>query len=184
MIQDAWVTRHPYLQPVASLEAQVNNEMGILRFSAVAIDCLPAEKMIRSKVERLTASPMPQMADEIRIVEGELGGELPAPHRVVDLLRELVGSRDEVTGIPTSAMNSPESVRGIRIILLPAGFFAGGLPKVRLSLAETVTAGAQREESHNSAGLGHPLWRLRDKNNRHALAVMLDPLDAIGKELS
>ena len=26
MTQGAWVTSHPYLQPVASLEAQVNNE--------------------------------------------------------------------------------------------------------------------------------------------------------------
>jgi FdhE protein len=107
MTQDAWVMSHPYLQPVASLHAQVKNETSgitaasfempkwdhyigdflagvpLVRSFAVAIDWLPAEKMIRSKVERLTASPMPQMADEIRIVKAELRGELAAPNRVV-----------------------------------------------------------------------------------------------------
>jgi FdhE protein len=107
MTQDAWVTSHPYLQSVAALHARVRNEMPgvtavsaemppwedyirdylagvpILWSSAVAIDCLPAEKMIRSKVERLTASPMPQIADEIRNVGAELRGELAAPNRVV-----------------------------------------------------------------------------------------------------
>ena len=107
MTQDAWVASHPYLQPVASLHAQVDNDIGaitatsfeippwedyirdfvagvpLLRSSAVAIDYRPVEKMIRSKVERLTASPVPQIADEIKIVAAELRGELAAPHRVV-----------------------------------------------------------------------------------------------------
>jgi hypothetical protein len=43
--------------------------------------------------------------------------------------------------------------------------------------------GAQREKSPKFAGLGRPLWRLLDKNS-HALAVMLDPPGAVGKELS
>jgi len=50
------------------------------------IDCLPAEKLIRSNVERLAASCMPQIADEIRILAGELRDELAAPNRVVDWL--------------------------------------------------------------------------------------------------
>ncbi len=107
MTQDVWLTSHPYLQPVASLHAQVNDEMPgttatspemplwdvylpdfiagvpLLQSSAVALDCTPAENMIRSKVERLTASPMPQIANEIRIVEAELRGELAAPHHIV-----------------------------------------------------------------------------------------------------
>jgi FdhE protein len=107
MTQDAWVTSHPYLQPIAALHTQIRNEMAetaaassemprwddytrdylagapILCSSAVVIDCLPAEKMIRSKVERLTASSMPQIADEIRILGAELRGELVAPNRVV-----------------------------------------------------------------------------------------------------
>jgi FdhE protein len=44
---------------------------------------LPAEQMIRAKVERLTASPMPQIVDEIRILGTELCGELAEPNRVV-----------------------------------------------------------------------------------------------------
>jgi hypothetical protein len=40
-----------------------------------------------------------------------------------------------------------------------------------------------REKSHNSTGLGHPLCRLRDKNSRHGMAVMLELQDAVGKVL-
>jgi FdhE protein len=115
MTPEAWVTGHPYLQPVASLHAQINADTAgmtaasaemprsempawddyvrdflagipLLRSSAISIDCLPAEKMIRSKVERLAANPLPQMADEIRIVAAELRTELAAPHRVLDRL--------------------------------------------------------------------------------------------------
>lgn len=110
MTPDAWVTSHPYLQPVASLHAQVYRDLAgttatsfemprwedyvrdfvagvpLLRSSSVAIDCLPAEKMIRSQVQRLTASLLPQLAEEIRIVQAELRGELAAPHRVVSWL--------------------------------------------------------------------------------------------------
>jgi len=98
MTQDVWVTSHPYLHLVAFLQAQVKSEIAgitatsseilswneylqdfadgvpLLRSAAVAIDWLPAERMIRSKLERLAASPMPQIADEIRIVEAELRG--------------------------------------------------------------------------------------------------------------
>jgi FdhE protein len=111
MTQAAWVMSHPYLQPVASLHAEVNNELGItaasseapawdnytrdflagvplLRSSAVAIDLLPAEKMIRSKVEQLTWHPTPQIANEILIIEAELRGDLAAPNRVVAWLLE------------------------------------------------------------------------------------------------
>jgi FdhE protein len=109
---EAWVTSHPYLQPVSSLHAQIDNQIAgmtvasseiphsamprwddytrdflagvpLLRSSAVSIDCLPAEKMIRSKVERLAASPLPQIADEIRIIAAELRGELAAPGRLI-----------------------------------------------------------------------------------------------------
>ncbi len=107
MNQETWVTSHPYLQPVASLHRQIDAEMAgmtvassempawddytgdfvagvpLLRSSALSIDCLPAEKMIRSKVERLTASPLPSIADETRIVAAELRSELAAPGRIV-----------------------------------------------------------------------------------------------------
>ncbi len=106
MTQDTWVTSHPYLQPVASLHAQVRAETAgiaagsskmppwedyvsdfaagvpLLRSSSVAIDYLPAEKILRSQVARLAANPMRQVAHEIRILEAELHGELSEPHRV------------------------------------------------------------------------------------------------------
>ena len=65
------------------LHARFSRRRTASESSAVAIDSTPAEKMIRSNVERLTASPLPQIANEIRIVEGELRGDLAAPDRVV-----------------------------------------------------------------------------------------------------
>ena len=112
MTHDAWVTSHPYLQPVAFLHAQVNHDIAastatnlelppwedyirdfvagvpLLHSSAVAIDYRPVEKIIRSNVERLTASPMPQIADEIKglIARGSLseGMALPPVRQVAD----------------------------------------------------------------------------------------------------
>jgi len=44
---------------------------------------------------------------------------------VLSMLRGLVGGGDEVIGTVTSALNTPESIRGIRNFLLLTKFFAG-----------------------------------------------------------
>ncbi|MGJ5817570.1 DUF1641 domain-containing protein [Paludibaculum fermentans] len=102
---------------------------------------------------------------------------------VLDMVRGLVGARDEVTGILASAVCSPESIRGIRNFLLLTKFFAGIPPEVLQSLVQTVNAGAEREKSQEAPGLGALLLRLRNKDSRHAVAVMLDLLEAVGKGL-
>jgi hypothetical protein len=102
------------------------------------------------------ASPMPRMADKTGIAEAEARGEMAAPHRLTD--------------------------RSTRYFVLLTRYFAGIPPRVLQSMAETVTAGAQGDRSQHFAGLGHLLWRLRD--NSHVLAVVLDPLDAVGQEPS
>jgi uncharacterized protein YjgD (DUF1641 family) len=102
---------------------------------------------------------------------------------VLNLLRGLVGGGDAVIGTITAAVDTPESIRGIRNFLLLTKFFASIPPDVLSSLVETVSAGAEREKAHKAPGLLHLLWRLRNEDSRHAAAVALDLLEGLGKGL-
>lgn len=102
---------------------------------------------------------------------------------VLELLRGLVGSGDAVIGTVTAAVDTPESIRGIRNFLLLTKFFASIPPEVLTSLANTASAGADREKAQKAPGLLSLLWRLRSENSRHAAAVALDLLEGVGKGL-
>src|ERR1700704_4994809 len=98
---------------------------------------------------------------------------------VLNLLRGLVGGGDALIGTITAAVDTPESIRAIRNFLLLTKFFASIPPDVLNSLADTVDAGAKREKSHKAPGLLHLLWRLRNPDSRHAVAVALDLLEGV-----
>ena len=102
---------------------------------------------------------------------------------VLNLLRGLVGGGDELVGVITAAVDTPESIRAIRNFLLLTKFFASIPPDVLNSLVETVTVGAKREKSHKAPGLLSLLSRLRNEDSRHAAAVALDLLEGFGKGL-
>jgi len=101
----------------------------------------------------------------------------------VDLLRGLLEARDELACIVASTVDTPEAIRGIRNFLLLSKLFASMPPDVLQSLTEAVVEGAKREKSHKAPGLGSLLWRFRDPDSRHALAVILDLLKAVGRGL-
>ena len=102
---------------------------------------------------------------------------------VLNLLRGLVGGGDALIGTIAAAVNTPESIRGIRNFLLLTKFFANMPPDVLNSIAETVSNGAKREKAHKAPGLLQLLWRLRNEDSRHAAAVALDLLEGLGKGL-
>jgi uncharacterized protein YjgD (DUF1641 family) len=102
---------------------------------------------------------------------------------VLDLLRGLVGAGDQVVDILTTALNTPEAIRGIRNFLLLTKFFATIPPEVLSGLVQTATAGAEREKSNQAPGLLQLLRRMNSENSRHAVAVMLDLLEGVGKSL-
>lgn len=102
---------------------------------------------------------------------------------VLDLLRGLVGAGDQVVDIATAALNSPESIRGLRNFLLLTKFFATVPPEVLNRLAQTAAEGATREKSEQAPGLIHLLRRMNSADARHGLAVIIDLLEAIGKGL-
>jgi uncharacterized protein YjgD (DUF1641 family) len=102
---------------------------------------------------------------------------------VLELLRGVVGARDEIAEVLTSAANTPESIRAIRNFLLLTKFFAGIPPEVLQSLATAVSHGAAREKSHKAPSLWRLVGRLRNPNSRHAMAVTLDLMEAVGRGL-
>jgi uncharacterized protein YjgD (DUF1641 family) len=102
---------------------------------------------------------------------------------VLDLLRGVVAARDQVVDTVTAAVDTPESIRAIRNFLLLTKFFGSIPPEVLHSLVQTVINGAKREKSHRAPGVLHLLRSLRSENSRHALAVMLDLVESVGKGL-
>ena len=102
---------------------------------------------------------------------------------VLDLLRGFVGAGDELAGMATAAIDSPDSVRGIRNFVLLTKFFASIPPEVLASLVRTAVEGAEREKSQSAPGLLQLLRRMSSENSRHAIAVSLDLLESVGKGL-
>ncbi len=102
---------------------------------------------------------------------------------VLDLLRGLLGAGDQLAGLLTAAIDTPESVRGIRNFILLTKFFASIPPDVLNNLVHTAVAGAEREKANKAPGTLHLLKRLRSEDSRHAIAVTLDLLESAGRGL-
>jgi uncharacterized protein YjgD (DUF1641 family) len=102
---------------------------------------------------------------------------------VLDLLRGLVGAGDQVVDILTTAVNSPEAIRGLRNFLLLTKFFATIPPEVLNGLVQTATEGAAREQAHEAPSLLQLMRRMNSESTRHTLAVMLDLVEGVGKRL-
>jgi FdhE protein len=105
MTRDVWLARHPYLQPVADLHAQVDTALGevfipspaiptwdgyledfhagvpLLRSSTIAIDLNPVETAVAALLKELASKPLPgRLAEETRVLHAEL-------HQVPDASR-------------------------------------------------------------------------------------------------
>ncbi len=102
---------------------------------------------------------------------------------VLNLLRGVLAAGDCVVESVTAAVDTPEAVRSIRNFILLTKFFGSIPPDVLSSLAQTAIEGAEREKSHRAPGAWPLLRRLSSKNTRHALAVALDLVEAVGKGL-
>jgi uncharacterized protein YjgD (DUF1641 family) len=137
-------------------------------------------KQVPTNLERLQNAPA-EHADAV--LSGYELLQLLHDRGVLNLLRGLVGGGDAVIGTIAAAVDTPDSIRAIRNFLLLTKFFASIPPDVLSSLADTVSAGAQREKAHKAPGLLHLLWRLRNEDSRHAVSIALDLLEGLGKGL-
>ena len=102
---------------------------------------------------------------------------------VLNLVRGLLGAGGELVGTISAAMDTPESIRAIRNALLLTKFFANIPPNVLDSLLDAVKDGARWERTHKAPSMLRLIWRLRNKNSRHAASVALDVIEDLGKEL-
>jgi hypothetical protein len=95
----------------------------------------------------------------------------------------MLAAGDRVLETATAAVDTPEAIRSIRNFILLTKFFGSIPPDVLNSLVQIVIEGADREKSHQAPGLWALLRRIRSTNSRHALAVALDLVEAVGKGL-
>ena len=109
--------------------------------------------------------------------------ELLHERGILDLLRGMLGAGDRLVDTLTAAVDTPQAIRAIRNFILLTKFFGSIPPDVLSSLVGTVIQGAEREETHRAPGLLQILRRLGNENSRHALAVALDLVEAVGKGL-
>jgi uncharacterized protein YjgD (DUF1641 family) len=102
---------------------------------------------------------------------------------VLSLLRGLLGAGDRVIDTLVEAINTPESIRAIRNFLLLTKSFGNIRPEVLNSLVQAATEGAHREKSHRAPGFFELYRKLRNEDTRHALALTLDLMESVGKDL-
>lgn len=102
---------------------------------------------------------------------------------VLDLLRGMLGAGDRLADKLTAALDTPEVIRAIRNFILLTKLFGSIPPDVLSSVAQTVIEGAGKEKTHRAPSLLQLLRRFRSENSRHALAIFLDLVEAVGKGL-
>ena len=72
--------------------------------------------------------------------------QLMHDRRILDLLRGMVGAGDKVIEVAAQAIDTPETIRGIRNFLLLTNFFASIPPEVLNSLVQAAVDGARKEK--------------------------------------
>jgi uncharacterized protein YjgD (DUF1641 family) len=102
---------------------------------------------------------------------------------VLSLLRGLVGAGDELAGIITKSIDSPNAIRAFRNFLLLTKSFSAIRPEVLSRLVDAIQNAIGPKKAKRAPGLLHLLWRLRSENSRHVAAVGLDLVEAVGKSL-
>ena len=116
MNQDVWITRHPYLRPVAEFHEKVETlaaklpaafaslphwqsyvpdfraGVPLLRSPSSAIDLKPVATQLHSLVEKLAATPLPgKLLEEMQGLQAELGRDARARQRAVEWLLDESG---------------------------------------------------------------------------------------------
>ena len=102
---------------------------------------------------------------------------------VLELMRGMLGAGDEVVETVVGAVNTPDATRAIRNFILLTKFF-GSIPCAVLnSLDQTMIDGSHKKKAQKAPSLWQLFRRLRQENTRHALGIMLDLAESVGKGL-
>jgi uncharacterized protein YjgD (DUF1641 family) len=102
---------------------------------------------------------------------------------ILELLRGLLGAGDKVVDTLATAIDTPQTIGAMRNFLLLTGFFASIPPDVLNSLLQTAVKGAEQQKIGKAPGFLGLYRRMRSEDARHAMAVMLDLLEGVGRGL-
>ncbi|MCU1261845.1 MAG: hypothetical protein JWO80_4730 [Bryobacterales bacterium] len=102
---------------------------------------------------------------------------------VLDLLRGLLGAGDQLIDTLVEAVDTPESIRAIRNLLVLTKVLGSIPPETLTGLVQAATEGAVREKSRKAPGFFELFRRLRSEDSRRALGVTLDLVESVGKSL-
>lgn len=104
---------------------------------------------------------------------------------VLELLRGGLGSSDRVGEILVEATRTPESIRGIRNLIVLAKIFGTIEPEVLEGFARSLPEAIALTKAHESHFLG--TWgfmmKLTNRNFRRGLVLVNSMLEALGKNL-
>jgi uncharacterized protein YjgD (DUF1641 family) len=104
---------------------------------------------------------------------------------VFELLRGAIGSSDKVIELVVTAAKSPESIRGIRNILILARILGTIEPELVEGFARSLPEAIALTKAHEAKppGLWGVLKKFRNRNFRRGLVLVNSMLEAFGRNL-
>lgn len=104
---------------------------------------------------------------------------------VLDLMRGALGSRDKVLEIAVGAMNTPESVRGIRNLIILATILGTVEPELVEGFARSFPEAIVATKAHGEKppGILAIMNHFRNPNVRRGLVLVNSLLEAFGRNL-
>lgn len=144
------------------------------------------------------ARPIPFVVSERSAREEERLRDAPAEHAeavlsafevlqllhdrgVLNLVRGLLDAGDELVDMVTASLNTPESIRSIRNVLLLTRLLGSLPPETVHSVLNAVTSATNCPAARTPPGMLELFRRMRTDNSRRGLAVAIDMLEALGK---
>jgi uncharacterized protein YjgD (DUF1641 family) len=106
---------------------------------------------------------------------------------VLELLRGVLGGGDKVLEIVVDASQTPETIRGIRNLIIMTKILGSMDPELLKKLTEAipdVLVGVAKAQETEPPGFWETLRILRSKNLRRGLAVANNLLEALGRNFS
>jgi uncharacterized protein YjgD (DUF1641 family) len=104
----------------------------------------------------------------------------------LDLLRGLVGASEEIMSHVSAGLHAPESIRGMRNLIVLAKIAGSIDPEMLHSMSDGISDATKRvnkAKKEQPATLWSILKRMRSERSRRALAAAADVLESVGAQL-
>jgi uncharacterized protein YjgD (DUF1641 family) len=102
---------------------------------------------------------------------------------VFELMRGTLGSSDKVLEIIVEAAKAPESIRGMRNLIIISKLFASIEPELLEGLASSLPQALTKKPESKPPSLWQLLKKMFSRDTRRALGAMLEIFESFGKSL-